>query len=451
MSDIVGAVKRKQDRVRNLRIAALLLLTLLFAGWVLWKVGMGASPNGMRAPVADAAMARPANNTTQIDVYPLDRGSHQYYLPLPHGNADTGKEMLAAHFKGGKPKICGLSEVEAADYVATGGESMQAAAMVALSQAVAKLLQSKEPRERIMGLFLRAHQDGKYAMEAEKVNYPGCKPEAECANKPFEAMMRAQTPVVDELVALAANSRDPDVYAAGVYACVGMASSSCAKLSYRTWAAMDPENSAVWLTVAGEASTKNDIRVREDALRRAAQAHDFNTRGLPLASVLEDESIVQQPALVQAMLGAQFIGIGAAGAINQYSGVGQYCRRAEPLDEAQRSLCNSLVNKIDERDNTLLGMAIVAGIGERLGWDQSRVQAIKDERDAGLGIMISFMDNDSMFGCESLQKANQWIRASLSKGERAAAREHFAKTKGTAGELVQKYRAAPLPQLEIKQ
>jgi hypothetical protein len=323
---------------------------------------------------------------------------------------------------------------------------VQNQASAALSQVIPKLIRSENAREQVLGLYFQAHEAGEQAFEADMLNYPGCKPDAECAQKSYDAMARARAAVVDQLVKLASASRDPGVYAAGLHACAALRTASCPTLSYRIWAEMEPDNAAAWLMIAGRASEKNDNATsREEALRRAAKARSYDMRSLPFASVLSDESILRQPAIVQSAFGISLIGMSAAMPMGQYAAIGKHCGRNETMDEDRLALCNAALNKIAEGDDTLTGSAIAAAIGDRLGWDKARVKALKDESEAGLGIMVGFMDGDSMFGCDSLDKANQWIRISFAKGERTAVREYLAKSGKTVSEVAGKFRNTPRP------
>jgi hypothetical protein len=445
----------KSHRRRNLLISLGVIVVVFGALLVWWNVAR----SGARSVTPFAK----AEGVTQTGA--PSRNPFTQPLALPYGTQeakglaatssdqgeDFAREMLAAMFKGRKPEICGMTDIEAAEYVATGGALVQNRASAALSQVIPKLIQSESAREKVLGLYFQAYQAGEQAFEADMLNYPGCKPDADCAEKSRDVMMQARAPVVDQLVKLASASRDPDVYAAGLHACALLRAPSCAKLNHRNWAAMEPDNAAVWLMIAGEATGGNEnAAVREDALRRAASAPGFNVRSLPFASVIADDSILQQPAIVQSALGTSLIGIRAAMPMKQYAGIGAHCRRTQTPGEDRLILCNATLNKIAEGDDTFTGPLFAAAIGDRLGWDKARLQALKDEGNAGLGIMVGFMDGDSMFGCDSLDKANKWIRASFAKGERTAAREYLAKSGKIANEAAEKFRKTPLPFPEIK-
>jgi hypothetical protein len=85
---------------------------------------------------------------------------------------------------------------------------------------------------------------------------------------------------------------------------------------------------------------------------------------------------------------------------------------------------------------------MVAGVGKRLGWDEARLQTLRDESTVALGISRDVASGENALSCEGLKNASRLVQKSLSKGERAGAYEHVAESGKTLSALADQYRNA---------
>lgn len=327
-------------------------------------------------------------------------------------------KKVEAILNGGKVEVCGLSDLDAALFLAeqedVNGLTLnhssigKSEASAALVQASAKLIQSELLPEQALGWYVQARQTGT---------------------------------VADPLVKLALAGRDPAFVATALHACAGKGGNPCASISFADWTTLEPDNAAVWLMVAGEANARKDTVVRDAALRRAAATNGYNSRFPALGPVFDTAPVTAQPALVQSLVGSTLIGMDAIHSqVQQYSALMQYCVRDKTVDPTRNSTCDTLANKLLDKDDYFVGDSVAANIGEKIGWDASRVQLIRDKKSVGMSLAYDDGSIGTVHSCEGLAKTNQWLRESFSKGDRARARERIAKSGKTLATHIEEYR-----------
>jgi hypothetical protein len=353
------------------------------------------------------------------------------------------ESFLATVFRGHTPQVCGLTEAEAKAYVASNGFFDVPIARRGLADAVSKFVQSKDLREKTLGLYLLAHLANEATMESERLNFPGCTPSSACFfDKPYEAMLKARPANAEPLVKLALSSNDVDLYAAALYACSGDKTGSCGLVKYERWAEMEPDNAFAWLMVASEAESRKDSATRTAALQSAAAAKGYDSRVPSMAAVFEAESVQVQSATAQmAILGA-LTQINSATGFKPMSGWGRHCGVAESMDEDRRITCEALATKVAEKSETLIGIRMASTIGERVGWSSERLQQLKDEYAVATGKMWSEFSNldKNMFTCDTLAKTNESARKLLKGGERQMTRDLVKSSGKSLAELAEGYR-----------
>ena len=75
-----------------------------------------------------------------------------------------------------------------------------------------------------------------------------------------------------------------------------------------------------------------------------------------------------------------------------------------------------------------------------MGWDASRLKALRDETVVEYATLFDVAQSAYDYSCENLAKTNLYAQQVLSKGDRAALREHATKSGKTMIELVEGYR-----------
>jgi hypothetical protein len=358
------------------------------------------------------------------------------------------ESFLASIFKDLKdstPEVCGMSATEAKAFIASNGMFYTEVTNRALAKATSKLVQSNHVREKATGLYLLALQASWDAGESERLNYPGCKGDDDCAAKPYQARQRAVPVNAEPLVELALDSGDIGVYVTALYACSGSNVGACAKISYARWAQIEPDNAAAWMMAASETEARKDSAARASALQRAISASDYKTRAPTLADVLALDEIQAQPPTLLASTLSMIVGINAAYGIGSVGGIGRHCGRLENTDESRRATCDALATKMAEKDETLVGAMMAKSIGERSGWSAERLQPLKDEYEVYTGQIFEGISEENMFSCDVISRGNQQLLRSFALGERGATREFVKNSGKTLAELATSYRARSTP------
>ncbi len=354
-------------------------------------------------------------------------------------NQDGLLERFAAMLKEEKTAVCGLSDAEAGLFLARGEGQDISSVNATLAEVAGSLIRSDKLRDTALGLYLQLNQVEWEAKEIEGSGYKPCLAGSDCRrNESTEASQRMRAAATEPLVKLALAGSDPTIYAMAVYACGG----SCASISYAGWTKIEPDNAAVWLMLAAEASTRKDIAARDAALQRAANAKAFDTRIPSLAAVFDGDAVKRQSPLGQVSIGIAMIGLNALPTITSTGALGTICLGREPLDEKRKSICNLLASKMLKTEESMVGRMMATGVGKKLGWDEARLQALRDEYAIAMGLSLDASFSEKPYSCDSLTKSSRWVQKSLSKGERALAREYVAESGKTLAELAEKYRKA---------
>ena len=122
-------------------------------------------------------------------------------------------------------------------------------------------------------------------------------------------------------------------------------------------------------------------------------------------------------------------------------GLASYCLHDKSVDASRNALCDALTNKLLENDDSAVGLSMAIHFGKRLGWDEAKLEALRDEKATVLGPMMDGMSDEKVYTCGWLDKNIQLIREMLSTGERPLARERIAKSGQPFSDVAKKYRA----------
>ena len=433
MSSDPKQMTRASKRRRAALIVVLIVIAVIAVYW--WRSNNLSSQPTL--PVTNVVYGQtpaavPASNRSDSTRQPMQR-------PTTDANPDGLLEKFTAMLKEKKIEVCGLSDAEAALFLARGEGQGIASVNAALAEVTGSLIRSDKPRDTALGLYLQLNQVEWEAKQIEGSGYKPCLVGSDCRrNESTEASERMRAAATEPLVKLALAGSDPAIYAMAVYACGG----GCASISYAGWAKIEPDNAAVWLMLAAEASTRKDIAARDAALQHASNAKVFDARIPSLAAVFDGDAVKRQSPLGQVSIGMAMIALNAVTTITSSGALGTICLGREPLDETRKGICNSLAAKMLVTEESMAGRMIATGVGKKLGWDEARLQVLRDEYAIAMGLSFDAGFSENMYSCESLTKSSRWIQKSLSKGERTIAREYVAESGKTLGELAEKYRKA---------
>ena len=443
MTDATEQGKTTYNRRRNLLIACAVALCMI-AIYVLWRTNvLSASFHRFAKSPPIAAFSHAQTTTPPVDES-RDPAAMARILAAQKPRFDEPGwqdflNKIAALLKDGKLDVCGLSDLEAAIFVAGNGEMDMRAANAALAETADKFINSDKPREQALGLYARTIQ-ADWVEREEAVSQRRCNGDFQCTISAFVVNPQARQAPAALLAKLALTAGDSGIYAAAIYACAGARTGACGAINFVGWAAREPDNAAPWLMVASEAAARKDFTARDAAYQHVALANNYDPRMPSLAPVFDAEPMQAQPLLVQNAIGGAFIGANAVATITSTTGLDGYCLRGVAMDDARRRSCDTLVSKMLAADGSLIDLMMARVIGKKIGWDAARLQALKDERDVVQGLGLEVVLGDNPFSCASLAKSNPWMRAALGKGELAIGRDYVAKSGKTLAELAEKFR-----------
>ena len=303
MTEKVSRTESATRRKRWLLIAAALALCVVLLASLWWRAGTAfgdllksfpASTIGQSVATRVNAAVEASEPAATTATSPAPRVGEPGWAAL--------LEKLMALVSGQKIEVCGLSDLEAALFLAGDSDAGTGAVDSVLAEVTGKLLQSGNPEERFLGLYAQSQLASWSASNASGREYRICGNDIDCivriANQKLTAVdVPEVNSSVAPLIKFALTSRDPNVVAAAVYACEYTRADACGMIKLSEWAAMDPDNAFVWLKIAAAAG--KDDAARNAALRRAAIASTYVTRVPSLAPIFNSELVQAQTALVQ--------------------------------------------------------------------------------------------------------------------------------------------------------
>ena len=451
MIDTTAQTKITSTRRRNFLIA-LAVAVCVITIFVLWRANVLANPFGaLTSSPLTTTHAQTSALPNAAVIGAVGATAAAQILATQNSQPATSDwqlflDKLTRLLKGPKVEICGLSDFEAAKYIAGDPEIDDKALNTALAAMRAQIVGSEKPHDKAFGLYVESRLAEWAAISASQSELRICQDDFDCminllnTTKKVESAPASTAASIAPLVALALGERDPAIIAAALYACRGDRSGACATISYADWVAVEPDNAAAWLQMADDASLKKEPARRDDALRHAAAASGYDLRVPSLASVWNAELIQSQPPLVRSSIGLQLASSQITTTPAPIYAMSSYCR-LDGLDDAQKQLCDTLANKLLEQDDSVIGLSIAAFIGKKIGWDAARLQALRDQKGVEMGMMIDMSSGASMYSCENLSKRIQETEAWLTKTDRALIRDRIAASGMSFAELVEKYRA----------
>ncbi len=236
----------------------------------------------------------------------------------------------------------------------------------------------------------------------------------------------------DELARMAAGNPDPRIYALAFHACgvykaerVG----ACQLISAEQWARLDADNAVPWNFVAAQARQRNDDATVREAMHRIGQARRSHvgwgdTLKLVIDHAPADEALLEGSlALVGSVVSVQ-----ASWVLPGYQAITQFCKSEAVLDGNRRQTCSAIAEVLTEKSDTMLEQAIGTGIGQRAGWPEARVEALKKERDEVTQAMGLLTNQISEPICADFRQSLDNFRQMGIDGEMGAMRRWVAQS-----------------------
>lgn len=225
----------------------------------------------------------------------------------------------------------------------------------------------------------------------------------------------------DRLATLAAGSRDPLVQAYALRACrgAGATSSACQSLPPQAWVQVEGDNAAAWLALAGD--PRADGAAQLDALRQAARARRFDTHAGTLQTLVQAQAPAGTPDLDRLAVARQ-----VAGARHDWlvtDPVRLHCSAAALVDPERQGLCDAVADLLATQGQSVPDLLQAREIGQRVGWPEDRLDALRDEADAMVAYERHATDASELATCGELARLNAYYAEAGKLGQVAALRQ----------------------------
>lgn len=225
----------------------------------------------------------------------------------------------------------------------------------------------------------------------------------------------------DRLATLAASSRDAQVQAYALRACrgAGPASSACQSLTPQAWVQIEADNGAAWLALAGDARLEPAVQL--DALRQAARARRFDTHGAALQGLVQaaappgtgELDRLAMARLVAALRGDWLV----------TEPLRLHCSASALVDPERSGLCDAIADMLATQGQSVPDLLQARDIGQRVGWPEDRLEALRDEADALFAFERRRTDASELANCGELARLNGFYAEVGRLGQLAALRQ----------------------------
>jgi hypothetical protein len=376
-------------------ISALLIAAVLGLAW--WLRQQASSP----APKLIAAARAPA---------PL--------IPLWPASVSPAAVKPASNAGADEIEICGVGKVKLdRDDLAAAGKYLDALTKNSRLRWLAALRNSNDYRARASGLFLEGFVD------------------RDSPQKDADAAR-------DELLQLAAATKDPAIFALAYIKCIkgGGDLGACPQFNLDDWTRADADNAVPWLQLAARAHREGDGTAEAAAMAHAAQAHQYQTYNWSVFSFAQSAMPNEVTATDRWILTTQVIGVEAA-MLSPYQPLFQYCSRDAQSDAAVYRQCDALAELMVQKAAALIDFSVGKSLGARVGWPAERVDSLAQETKASIWAIneMTGMDPKQQWSCDSVARGNAYMSQLGEVGERGLARQAIEDSGETIAELSRRF------------
>ncbi len=259
-------------------------------------------------------------------------------------------------------KLCGVS---GSDLVRSEAETVEQHVARLTEKAIARwrtgLLESADRKQHAMGLALQ--------------NASGNPTPA-----PYTPYQDRDTPSNNELVLLATESDDPEIYAVALGQCgddnLEMAAGPCQGLSLEHWARIDPDNALPWIWIAARANRLGNKARTDEALSRAAHASRLKSYLGEMSAVALDALPRNVSPLEKAAAGANLLSISRLGTPFALLDV---CSEEVLESPTRKDQCSSVAKLMAAQGSTIIEVGLTVDLGRHLGWPADQLTAFEKE------------------------------------------------------------------------
>jgi hypothetical protein len=219
-----------------------------------------------------------------------------------------------------------------------------------------------------------------------------------------------------KLAALAANTRDPRIYALALRSCWRRTDDSCASLNARQWAALDPGNAMPWTLLMDEAAEREDPSgVHESMFHITKSTRIDEGDYTPVGAIIDAAGDDAANLAAAFTMSIDAIGIAAAQ-------VGPFavsaCRYATPANANVWQQCAAMLDLLENHSDSPALRMIGASLDRRITGNAAsgkRVEAQLDQMLAAFPV--------SATGCQDLYRKIDFLRRAAVVGPIAAMSE----------------------------
>ncbi|MCW5666212.1 MAG: hypothetical protein KIT35_20465 [Piscinibacter sp.] len=225
----------------------------------------------------------------------------------------------------------------------------------------------------------------------------------------------------DRLATLATSSRDAQVQAYALRACrgAGPASSACQSLTPQAWVQIEADNGAAWLALSGD--TRLEPAVQLDALRQAARARRFETHGAALQGLVQAAAPAGTGELDRLAMARLVAALRGDWLVTEPLRL--HCSASALADPERSGLCDAIADMLATQGQSVPDLLQARDIGQRVGWPEDRLEALRDEADALLAFERRRADASELANCGELVRLNAFYAEVGRLGQLAALRQ----------------------------
>jgi hypothetical protein len=330
----------------------------------------------------------------------------------PAGISNAALQAVTKREHSDEIEVCGVGKVKLdRDDLAAAGEYLDALTKNPRLRWLAALRNSDEYRAHATGLYLED------VFERDSAHT-----DAETAR--------------DELVQLAAATKDPAIFALAYIKCRNV----CTQPILDDWIRADADNAVPWLELAAKARREGDGTGEAAAMAHAAHAHQYQAYNWFLFDFAQAAMPTEVAATDRWILTTQLIGVEAAMPM-PYQPLFQYCSRDAQSDVAVQQQCNALAELIVSKAGTLLELSVGKSLGARVGWSAQRVEQLTQEMKASMQVINQMTGGEpkEQWNCDSVARGNAYMSRLEKLGERGLARQAIEGSGETVAELSRKF------------
>jgi hypothetical protein len=424
------------------RVMAYALATAIVCGAAYYFLrASGTSPSfGWRAQ----ATRQPAANVASIDIETIalrprrtpSAKSTLYQIELDSAAERWQRWGLTPE---SEVEICGVGNVKLVALLNDDFDRFaQAAVQSAIAAAAEELKRSRTVADQALGVYLSALHAADRAQARHLIDHPGCaNDDGSFCEALLEARREAVSAAIKPLLDIAADTRDPDLYALTYHACVGVAwgAPACKAISADRWVELDPQNMVPQLQQVAElnvlqpqASTRAPTAEVTAAYRRIADSTSFAQRAPPFHRVMKLNAVISQPTFVQHLISAALLSEWILVApVRDSLGAYRYCRAdSDETRLARATECEKIANAMLEHDLTLLGRHVAVSIGKSAGWPDEKVASLRAEMRVWSKAQLEEDLDVRQRTCGHRLKQLERYTELMERGEVAMLRKHYS-------------------------